>query len=95
MAELNDALLAHIMPNASATRRAACLEPLNAALERYDIGTLARTAAFLAQLAHESGELQFMQEIWGPTAAQIAAQPGLDEEKERPMIFLLRARKPA
>lgn len=32
---------------------------------------------------------------WGPTAAQIAAQPGLGEEKERPMIFLLRARKPA
>ncbi|EPO8266320.1 class I SAM-dependent methyltransferase [Raoultella planticola] len=32
---------------------------------------------------------------WGPTAEQIAAQPGLDEEKERPMIFLLRARKPA
>ena len=75
MAELNDALLAHIMPNASATRRAACLEPLNAALERYDIGTLARTAAFLAQLAHESGELQFMQEIWGPTAAQKRYEP--------------------
>ncbi|MEB7547979.1 class I SAM-dependent methyltransferase [Klebsiella grimontii] len=32
---------------------------------------------------------------WGPTAEQIAAQPALDEEKERPMIFLLRARKPA
>ena len=28
-------------------------------------------------------------------ATEIAAQPGLDEEKERPMIFLLRARKPA
>ncbi|HED1310764.1 TPA: SAM-dependent methyltransferase, partial [Kluyvera ascorbata] len=31
---------------------------------------------------------------WGPTAAQIAANPALDEEKERPMIFILRARKP-
>ncbi|MBF7819531.1 class I SAM-dependent methyltransferase [Klebsiella quasivariicola] len=31
---------------------------------------------------------------WGPTAEQIAAQPALEEEKERPMIFLLRARKP-
>lgn len=30
---------------------------------------------------------------WGPTAAQIAANPALDEEKERPMIFILRARK--
>lgn len=32
---------------------------------------------------------------WGPGAEQIAANPALDEEKERPMIFLLRARKPA
>lgn len=31
---------------------------------------------------------------WGPDAAQIAANPALDEEKERPMIFLLSARKP-
>ena len=31
---------------------------------------------------------------WGPSAAQIAANPVLDEEKERPMIFLLSARKP-
>ena len=32
---------------------------------------------------------------WGPSAEQIAAQPALEEEKERPMIFLLRAGKPA
>ncbi|WP_202303883.1 class I SAM-dependent methyltransferase [Dryocola clanedunensis] len=32
---------------------------------------------------------------WGPDAEQIAANPALDEEKERPMIFLLSARKPA
>ena len=31
---------------------------------------------------------------WGPTAEQIAAQPGLDEEKERPMLFVPHARKP-
>lgn len=30
---------------------------------------------------------------WGPSAAQIAKDPALDEEKERPMIFLLSARK--
>jgi ubiquinone/menaquinone biosynthesis C-methylase UbiE len=30
---------------------------------------------------------------WGPTAGQIASNPALDEEKERPMIFLLSARK--
>ncbi|MDX6041015.1 class I SAM-dependent methyltransferase [Scandinavium lactucae] len=31
---------------------------------------------------------------WGPSAGQIAANPGLAEEKERPMLFLLSARKP-
>lgn len=32
---------------------------------------------------------------WGPTAQQITDYPALDEEKERPMIFILSARKPA
>lgn len=32
---------------------------------------------------------------WGPSAQQIAENPALDEEKERPMVFLLSARKPA
>lgn len=31
---------------------------------------------------------------WGPDAAQIAANPALGEEKVRPMLFLLSARKP-
>ncbi|WP_145521111.1 class I SAM-dependent methyltransferase [Yersinia mollaretii] len=31
---------------------------------------------------------------WGPTAQQIADNPALDEEKERPMLFLLSAKKP-
>ncbi|CFQ86786.1 biotin synthesis protein bioC [Yersinia frederiksenii] len=31
---------------------------------------------------------------WGPTAQQIADCPALNEEKERPMIFLLSAKKP-
>jgi predicted chitinase len=32
-------------------------------------------AAFLAQLAHESGQFRFMEEIWGPTAAQRRYEP--------------------
>ncbi|HEX4500306.1 MAG TPA: class I SAM-dependent methyltransferase [Scandinavium sp.] len=31
---------------------------------------------------------------WGPSDDQIAANPALSEEKERPMLFLLSARKP-
>ena len=34
-----------------------------------------RAAAFLAQLAHESGELHFMEEIWGSTDAQRRYEP--------------------
>ena len=34
-----------------------------------------RAAAFLAQLAHESGQLRFMEEIWGPTAQQGRYEP--------------------
>lgn len=32
---------------------------------------------------------------WGPTERQGAAQPALAEERERPMLFLLAAQKPA
>ena len=35
----------------------------------------ARAAAFLAQLAHESGQFRFMEEIWGPTSAQSRYEP--------------------
>mgnify|MGYP003604668481 FL=1 len=29
-----------------------------------------RVAAFIAQIGHESGQLKYVKEIWGPTAAQ-------------------------
>lgn len=44
--------------------------PLSAALERFAINTPERVAAFLAQVAHESGGLRWVRELWGPTAAQ-------------------------
>ena len=72
---LTDLQLAQIMRNASQRRRALFLQPLNDAMDSHGIGTPLRMAAFLAQLAHESGELQFMEEIWGPTAAQKRYEP--------------------
>ncbi len=72
---LTDLTLSQIMRNASRRRREESLAPLNAAMQAYEINTLPRAAAFLAQLAHESGELQFMEEIWGPTAAQKRYEP--------------------
>lgn len=67
--------LRQIMPNLTAAK-AAQFEPwLNAAMDRFGIEGLLREAAFLAQLAHESGEFRWMQEIWGPTAAQRRYEP--------------------
>ena len=57
-----------IMPHS--TRIAEMLDPLNAAMEEYGIVTPPREAMFLAQVAHESSEMNFLREIWGPTAAQ-------------------------
>ena len=44
-------------------------------MAEFEIDRPARTAAFVAQLAHESGELRFMEEIWGPTPAQRRYEP--------------------
>lgn len=49
--------------------------PLEQAMARYGIDTPARRAAFLAQVGHESGRLQWVREIWGPTAEQALYEP--------------------
>lgn len=72
---LTDLHLSQIMPHAAQSRRQAFLPFLAAAMQRYKVDNLPRAAAFLAQLAHESGELQYMEEIWGPTAAQRRYEP--------------------
>lgn len=63
-------LLRSIMPHLSKANAACYAPPLSAALDEFTITTPARMAAFLAQIAHESGELLFWEEIWGPTEAQ-------------------------
>lgn len=47
-----------------------CLRLLNEALVEFSINTRHRIAAFLGNVAVESGEFRWMEEIWGPTAAQ-------------------------
>lgn len=44
--------------------------PLIAAMTEFGIDTQQRRASFLAQVAHESGQLHYTREIWGPTPAQ-------------------------
>ena len=72
---LTDAQLKAIMPNMPAARRALFLPALNRTMQVYTIHNRLRAAAFLGQLAHESGEFRFMEEIWGPTAQQLRYEP--------------------
>jgi predicted chitinase len=64
-----------IMPALPASKSAAVFPFLTAAIDEFAIATPARIAAFLAQLAHESAQFRFMEEIWGPTAAQRRYEP--------------------
>jgi predicted chitinase len=64
-----------IMPALPASKSAALFPFLTAAIDEFAIATPARIAAFLAQLAHESAQFRFMEEIWGPTAAQQRYEP--------------------
>jgi predicted chitinase len=70
-----DEQLSAIMPTLPQAKRAAFLPALQQAIDEFGIAAPAREAAFLAQLAHESGQLRFMEEIWGPTDAQRRYEP--------------------
>lgn len=52
-----------IMPRLLPPKAEQYLPPLNAAMEEAEITTPLRQAAFLAQLAHESDQLHYMEEI--------------------------------
>jgi putative chitinase len=52
-----------IMPNLSEARANELMPHLNRAMQEAGINTPRRQAAFLAQLAHESGEFRWMEEI--------------------------------
>ncbi|ERH56409.1 glycoside hydrolase family 19 protein [Pseudomonas simiae] len=66
-----------VLPNAG--RRASVFVPvLNTAMNRYGILGTARAAAFIAQVGHESGQLRWVREIWGPTAEQVGYEGRAD-----------------
>ena len=59
---ITGAQLQSIMPFAKA-RIPAFIEPLNAAMHEFHINSPIRQAAFIAQIAHESGELRYVKEL--------------------------------
>ena len=70
-------LLRRMMPLAGA-RLDAHLPFIGPAMEKGGITTSDRIAAFMAQLAHESGEYRHMEEIWGPTEDQLGYEGRAD-----------------
>jgi putative chitinase len=65
--------LAKIMPYAG-KRISVFLTPLNAAMAEFDITTGRRITAFIAQIAHESGELRYVRELASGEAYDIGAK---------------------
>lgn len=51
---------------------------LNAAMGRYQIVGRQRVAVFIAQVGHESGQLRWVRELWGPTAQQARYEGSAD-----------------
>jgi predicted chitinase len=72
---LTDDHLRAIMPALSVGKRTELLPFLQAAMTEFAIDSPPREAAFVAQLAHESGQFRFMEELWGPTDAQRRYEP--------------------
>jgi predicted chitinase len=61
--EITDQTLRDIMPNLPAAKREIYLPFINEAMREFEISTYLRAAAFLSQLAHESAELRYFQEL--------------------------------
>lgn len=66
-----------MMPNAG-SRLDAHWPFIVPAMDKGRITSPKRIAAFLAQLAHESGQYRDMEEIWGPTEAQLGYEGRAD-----------------
>lgn len=64
------------------SRATAWLPCIDAACAEFEINTPLRAAAFLAQIGCESGHLEYVKEIWGPTPAQRRYEPPSDLARE-------------
>jgi putative chitinase len=67
---ITDKHLALIAPHCPIPTRRLVLPFLNETLQRFEINTVTRVAAFLGNVLVESGEFHYTAEIWGNTPAQ-------------------------
>lgn len=58
-----------------AARAQAWAAPMTEAAAYADLNTVDRLSAFLGQVAHESGRLRWLRELWGPTPQQLRYEP--------------------
>lgn len=82
--------LQKIMPYAGRARASLYLDPLNVAMCEFGIDTPMRQAAFLAQIAHESGSLRYVRELasgeaydTGRLAERLGNTPEADGDGQR------------
>jgi predicted chitinase len=68
------------MPNLSKSKADAYFPYLKKAMEQFEINTVLREAAFLAQLGHESASLRYMEEIASGSAYEGRADLGNTEK---------------
>lgn len=76
MTEITKEQLAKIMPLCKSTKIDSCIKYLNDAMREFEINSAARIAAFIAQLAHESAELRYFEEIASGAAYEGRADLG-------------------
>ena len=76
--ELTLSQLRKVMPRLQVEDAGRYLPLLNDACAEFLINTPLRMAAFLAQVAHESGQLRYWEEIWGLTEQQLKYEPPHD-----------------
>ena len=72
-----------IMPHAG-PRAEQFIEPLNDAMLEFEINTPQRQAAFLAQIAHESGSLRYVRELASGEAYELRSDLGNTEPGDGP-----------
>lgn len=83
-------ILRHVCPLAKTARLQLFIDPLNEAMDTFDINTLARAQMFIAQIAHESGSFHYVEELasgaaydTGKKAIALGNTPEEDGDGER------------